>query len=132
MFIGTAIDDSGTFLAVERLDIPTSASDLFLVDSTLPGTLFPVAAGSTTVFNDFPAVAVAGNRLLVTFRSNGDFSGNNADANSEIWMAGTAFAPTTPSIYCSAPDLPIPDRNNTGVSDVISVSAARCSRRYLL
>jgi Tol biopolymer transport system component len=121
LYTATAIDDSGTFVAVERLDIPTAAFDLYLLDSTVPGTLLPLAAGSATVFNNFPAVAVSANRPLVTFLSNGDFSGNNPDANVEIWATGTNFEALAAAVFCSTPDLAIPDRNSVGVTDVISV-----------
>lgn len=120
-YTGTTIDDSGTFVAVERLDIPTGVFDLYLWDGTVPGTLSLLAAGSTTVFNNFPAVAIASGRPLVAFLSNGDFSGNNADANVEIWTTGAAFEQVATANFCSAPNLAIPDRNNGGVTDVISV-----------
>jgi hypothetical protein len=120
----TAIDDSGTYVAVERLDIPTGVFDLYLLDSTVPGTPFLLAAGSATVSNSFPSVAVAAGRPLVAFLSNGDFSGNNPDANTEIWTTGAAFEPPDAAIFCSTPDLAIPDMDNAGVTDVISVPVA--------
>jgi Tol biopolymer transport system component len=121
LYTGTAIDDSGAFIAVERLDIATGAFDLYLWDGSAPGSLSLLAAGTATVANNFPAVAVASGRPLVAFLSNGDFSGNNADANVEIWTTGPAFERVATVNFCSAPNLAIPDRNNTGVADVISV-----------
>jgi hypothetical protein len=121
IYTATAIDDAGAYVAVERLDVTTSAFDLYLLDAGLPGTLFPLAAGSATVFNNSPFVAIADNRPLVAFVSNGDFAGSNPDANTEIFVTGATFAPPDRAIFCSTPNLAIPDRNGAGVTDVITV-----------
>jgi len=117
----SAIDDTGAFIAVERFDLLTSAFEIDLVDAAAPRTLLSVIGGSAGVASNFPAVAIAGDRTVVAFQSNGDFSGNNPDANIELWMGGGTFVPPTPSIYCSSPNIAIPDRNNQGVTDIITV-----------
>jgi len=122
LFTFSAIDDTGAFVAVERLDLLTSAFEIHLVDAASPRTLRPVAPGGAGVTNSLPSVAIAGNRPVVAYQSDGDFSGNNADSNVELWMGGGAFVPPAASIYCSSPNIPIPDRNNQGVTDVITIA----------
>jgi len=122
LFTFSAIDDTGSFVAVERLDLLTSAFEVHLLDTAVPRTLRTVAAGSAGVTNNFPSVAIAGNRPVVAFQSDGDFSGNNPDANTELWMGGGAFVLPTASAFCSSPNIAIPDRNNQGVTDFITVS----------
>ena len=121
LFTYSAIDDTGAFVAVERFDLVTAVFEISLVDAAVPRVLRPVAPGIAGVTSNFPAVAMAGNRPVVAFQSDGDFSGNNADSNIELWMGGAAFVPPVPGIYCSSPDIAIPDRNNQGVTDFITV-----------
>jgi Tol biopolymer transport system component len=122
LYTATAIDDTGAFIALERLDALTGGLDLVLVDAVAPRTLFPVAPGSATVANTLPAVGVWAARALVAFQSNGDFVGRNADLNTEIWSKGGAFDPPQAQLECFASDLPIPDRNSSGVSDTITLT----------
>lgn len=122
VYTGTAIDDTGAFVALERVDALTSALDIVLVDAAAPRTLFPVAEGNATVSNTLPAVGVWAARALVSFWSNGDFVGLNADGNTEIWSKGGAFDPPQARLDCFGSDLPIPDRNSSGVADTITIS----------
>jgi hypothetical protein len=122
LFISSAIDPSGLFVAAERVDVLTAAFDVVLVDAMNPRTELPVALGSASVFNSFPAVGVWVNSPQVVFWSNGDTSGNNPDVNSEIWTSGPTFDPPDISVLCSTPNLPIPDQNGAGVRDVIAVA----------
>lgn len=122
LYTFAALDDSGTFIAVERLDLLTFAFEIALLDATAPRVLFPVVGGGPTVSNNFPAVAVAGNRPLAAFVSNGDFSAGNADGNVEVWAGEAAFDPPDQRIYCSTPNLAIPDNNNQGVRDFLTVA----------
>jgi len=121
LFTYSTIDDTGFFVAVERFDLLTAEFEIYLVDAAAPRTLLSVVGGSPGVTSNFPAVAIAGDRTVVAFQSNGDFSGNNVDANVELWMDGGTFVPPAPSIYCSSPGIAIPDRNNQGVTDLITV-----------
>ena len=122
LFTFAAIDDTGAFVAVERLDLLTSTFEIHLIDAASPRTLQPVAGSSAGVTNNFPSVAIAGNRPVVAFQSDGDFSGNNADFNVELWMGGGAFVLPAASIYCSSPNIAIPDRDNQGVTDIITIT----------
>jgi hypothetical protein len=122
VYTRTAIDDTGTFVALERVDALTSGLDIVLVDAVAPRTLFPVATGSATVANTLPAVGVWAARALVSFWSNGDYVGLNADGNTEIWSKGGAFDPPQAQLDCFASNLPIPDRNSAGVSDTITIT----------
>ena len=124
LFTVTAIDGSGTFVAAERIDLLGGSFDIVLLDTTVPGAVFPVATGSPTVANLSPSVGVEFNRPLVTFLSNGDFSGNNADGNVEIWTGGASFVLPAVSTFCRTPNLPIPDQNGGGVTDTMTVTTA--------
>ena len=42
----------------------------------------------------------------------------------EIWAGGAAFDPPDLPVFCSAPNLPIPDNTPSGVDDVITVGSA--------
>jgi hypothetical protein len=121
LYTSAVVDDSGGFVAVERLDLLTSAFELYLIDVSVPRTLVPVAGGGPTVLNGFPAVAVAGSVATVALQSNGDYSGNNPDANAEIWTGGVTFVPPVLGQYCGSPGLAIPDRG-TPVSDTVTVT----------
>ena len=120
LYTYAAIDDGGGFVAVERVDLITSAFEIFLIDTTDPDTLIPVAAGGPGVTNLAPAVGVVGGRALVAYQSDGDPSGGNPDANVEIWVGGGAFAPPQPQIYCSSPNLAIPGQGT--VSNTLNVT----------
>jgi Tol biopolymer transport system component len=124
LFTYAAIDDSGAFVTVERLDLLTSTFEIDLIDVALPRVLRPVAPGVAGVTSSFPKVATAGNRPVVAFQSDGGFNGNNTDANVELWMGGAALVAPTASTTCSAPGIPIPDRNNQGVTDYITIPDA--------
>ncbi len=119
VYPSASIDDAGNLVAVERIDLLSSAFDVLIVDAAAPRLLNPVAAGGPSVVNHFPVVAVSAGQPLVAFQSNGDFSGNNVDANTEIWIGGASLDPPTPSVYCSSPNLVIPDRGT--VVDTITV-----------
>jgi hypothetical protein len=118
----SSIDDSGGFVAAERLDVLTSEFEVVLFESAAPRVPIPVLTGAPNVFAGFPVVAFALGRTLVAYQSDGDTSGNNPDANLELWVAGGAFDPPTRSVLCSAPNLPIPDESSVGAADVITVS----------
>jgi hypothetical protein len=122
LYTSATMDDSGTIVAVERLDLLTAAFEIYLVDVNDPRNLVPVAGGGPGVLNEFPAVALLGSQVTVAFRSNGDFSGNNSDANPEIWIGGAMFDLPEVSVYCSAPGVAIPDRGTT--RDRITVTDA--------
>ena len=120
-FTATSIDTTGSYIAVERIDFLTGAVDVLLIDASVPRTLFPVSMGSATVYNSLPAVSVSANSPRVAFLSNGDTSGNNPELNAEIWISGPTFDPPDVSIYCSTPNVAIPDRNNQGITDTLTI-----------
>ena len=105
-----AIDDGGALVALERVDLVTSAFAIFLVDATNPGTLIPVSTGGAGVTSVGPAVGVVNRRALVAFQSDANSSGGNPDGNVEIWVGGEAIAPPQPQVFCIAPNLAIPDQ----------------------
>jgi Tol biopolymer transport system component len=118
----TSIDGSGGFVAAERLNILTSVFEIVLFETASPRVPIPLASGASDVFVGSPVTAYGFNRALVAFQSDGDFSGTNPDRNLEVWVSGGAFDPPTPGVYCSAPNLPIPDDSTVGASDAITVS----------
>ncbi len=73
------------------------------------------------MFNGAPAIAVSATQTLVAFHSDGDYGGGNPDANVEVWTTGAAFVAPVPQVFCSNPNLAIPDRFNPGVSDFLTV-----------
>jgi hypothetical protein len=72
----------------------------------------------------FPSIAVSTNLPRVVFQSNGDFSGNNADGNIELWDSRGVFDKPDTAIFCSTPGTAIPDNNNGGVQDFIDVTTS--------
>ena len=108
LITNAAIDDLGGLVALERVNLATSAFDIYYVDVAAPGTLVPVALGSATVTNEFPAIARSNGHALVAYRANGNPTGGNADTNVEIYAGGSVVAPPLP-VYCST-SFAIPDR----------------------
>jgi Tol biopolymer transport system component len=121
-FTFASIEPAGDFVAAERFDAISGGVDVVLLSAAVPGTEYPIAKGTATVYNSVPVVGVqAGGEQQVVFLSNDDPGGNNPDGNAELWVAGTTFDPPVPALYCSTPNVAIPDRNNGGVNDIISV-----------
>jgi hypothetical protein len=108
LITNAAIDDLGGLVALERVNLATSAFEIYFVDAAFPGTLVPVALGSPTVTNEFPAIARASGRAVVAYRANGNPTGGNADTNVEIYTGGGVVAAPLPA-YCST-SFAIPDR----------------------
>jgi len=120
--IAAAIDPAAQFVAVEKFNLATFGQDVTLVETATPRVELPVAAGTASIFNSLPTVSAAPGGAQIVFLSNGDFSGNNADLNVELWAASPGFNAPTEMTYCSTPNLAIPDRNNQGVTDTINVT----------
>lgn len=117
-----AIDRTGTHVAAERIDLLTAAPEIVLLDATDPQTLSPVIGGDPSLFHTQPAVAVTQNRPIALFQSTADVSGGNADGNIEIITGVGAFDVEPPLTICSSPNLAIPDNNNQGVVDTITIA----------
>jgi len=118
-----AIDDSGSLLTTEEIDLTSGAISVYFVNAAQPRMLALIAAGTPTVVNSLPTVSTQSNRPIVSFVSNGDFSSNNADANVEIWSSGAAFVPPVTASLCNSPNAAIPDSSPAGTADTITVPA---------
>ncbi len=111
------IDDSGRYIAVERMDFLSFVSQVVYVDAQT-GHVTPVASGGPSL----PAIAVQAFFPVVAFQSADDYVGDNGDGNVEIWKGGAVFSPPKPPLeLCSTPGLTIPDNDPTGASDTITV-----------
>jgi hypothetical protein len=113
------IDDTGNWLAVERLDLLTVQSSILSIDASTT-TETSVVSGTDP---RLPAIAVQNGSPIVAFESSGDFVGDNSDGNSEIFKANAIFDPgSLPLEICSSPGVGIPDNDAGGVSDTITVA----------
>ena len=121
-YAATSIDPTGAFVAVEAFDLFAGGAGISLLDTAVPRTIFPVVDGGFDSFASLPALGLFQNRPQIAFLYNGDLLGTNADRNFEIWLAGPAFdLPDTP-VICSSVNSAIPDRDATGVIDVITTT----------
>lgn len=117
------IENSGNFVAIERIGLlPPFSADVVYADVGA-GTVTPVVLGALSFGGLLPAVGVASGSPVVAFQSLSDLAGNNADANQEIFQAGAAFAVPVIGVQCSSPGLAIPDNDPGGVTDTLTVAA---------
>ncbi len=111
--LAAAIDDSGRWVAVERLDLATFQFDVAFLDAA-SGVATRVAAGDPSL----PAVAVVAGEPRVAFQATTDLIGGNGDGNSEIFTGSSPFGALP---LCRAPALAIPDNSPAGVTDTQTV-----------
>jgi len=124
LHLTTAIDDTAGYIAADSVNLAGGGGiDIVLYDVGAPGVPQSIAPGSASITNSLPDIGVLAGQPRVAFQSNGNFSGNNTDLNTEIWSVGVTVAPPMPTIYCSTPNASIPDNNNQGVRDTLSVAA---------
>ena len=82
LYTNVDIDDSGSNLGIERFNVNTGEFDI-LHYNVGSAALSLLASGNAS----FPAVGVNNGVANVAFQSDGNYSGNNPDANLEIWSA---------------------------------------------
>lgn len=118
------LDDSGNFVAVEQLDLLGGPSDILLLgiaNPTSPG-ISTLATGATVSLPDI-GIDSGASEAVVVFQAQDDLvTGGNADGNWEIYTSRLAVQSGIVT-YCSTPNLAIPDKDNTGVTDTITVPA---------
>jgi hypothetical protein len=112
-----AIESTGRYLAVERLDALTVTFTMLAADAAT-GALTAIASGDPSL----PSVSLSSGSPLVSFQATGNYTANNADGNSEIWRSTQALAPPDSFLHCSSPGAAIPDNDPGGVSDTLTIA----------
>ncbi len=113
LHISASIEDSGQYVAVERIDFMSGLSEIVVID-TVMGTTSSVVSGDPAL----PAIALVGAAPAVAFQSGQDLSGGNTDTNVEIWTNTSAFGAHT---SCSSPGMVIPDDDLAGATDTLTI-----------
>lgn len=115
-FLTARIDASGRFVVVERLDLLLNESQIRLIDLN-DSSSRTIASGDPIL----PVVALVDSEAAVAFQAATDYTGGNADGNSEIWANATALT-SQPQRFCSAPGMSLPDPGTA--SDTLSVGTS--------
>ena len=120
------LENSGSFVAVERLDLLGGPSEILLLGISDPATpgVSTVATGGTVALPDL-GLDLAASEAVVVFQAQDDLvAGGNLDGNWEVFTSRLAVQVQPPvQTYCSAPNLASPDFPSPGVSDTLTVPA---------
>ncbi len=117
------IENTGRYVALERIDFLAFSLEVLYADAST-ATLTPVVLGSAALGGLLPVMALQSGNPVVSFAAGTDLTGNNTDANDEIFQAGAAFAVPLVGVQCSTPGVAIPDNDPGGVTDTLTVGAA--------
>ena len=119
----SSLDDSGAWIAIERLGLFTNQTGIHLIDTANPRTLLDVVTAPAATMTTSPIVSNNGVTRTIVLPSRGDLAGNNGDGNQEIFTTVATLGGLNNTIICSDPNLAIPDDDPTGVTDTLSVAA---------